>query len=163
MDSKSDRSTKRFNLASAWPLALLFVIGLCALSFYGGISFERGKATTPTASANASGPGGGAGFGGGGGGRRFSGQRPTIGQVAAISATSITVTPTGGGAAVTLAITSSTQISNNGQSASASDIQTGQTVLVSKNTSDATQAARILINPSFGGGGGAAPTGSNGT
>ena len=161
MDSKSDR-TKRFNLASAWPLALLFVIGLCALSFYGGISYQKGKTTTTSASANSTGPGSSTGLGGGGGGRRFNGQRPTIGQVTAISASSITVTPSNGGAAVTLAITSSTTITNNGQAASASDIQTGQTVLVSKSTSDATQAARILINPSFGGGGGAAPTSSSG-
>jgi hypothetical protein len=63
---------------------------------------------------------------------------------------------------VTLSITSSTQISDNGQTVTSSDIKTGDTVFVSEDTSDTSQASRILVNPSFGGfGGGGSSSGSN--
>src|SRR5665213_1514526 len=95
------------------------------------------------------------GFGGRGGGGRFGGQRPTIGQVTAVSSTSITVQDANTGASTTLAITSSTQITDNGQTVTITDIQTGANVLIVASATDKTQAARILVNPSFGGGAGA--------
>jgi hypothetical protein len=144
------------------PKSFLTVIGviiLVGLSFYGGMAYQKShqpKAAATTA-ANASG-----GQGGLGGGQRFgNGQRPTIGSVTAISATSITVQDSRSGTSSTLSITSSTQITDNGQTVAASDIQTGDTVLVTASTTDKTQAARILVNPSFGGSSGAGAGSTN--
>jgi len=162
--SSNHSGSKTSRLASAWPLMVLAVIVLCGLSFYGGTKFHSSQPTN-TVAAGAAGPNAtqnGSGTSGAGG-RRYGGQRPTIGQVTAISPTSISVS-SNGGATVTLAITSSTQITNAGQSASVSDIQTGDTVLLMKSTADTSQAARILINPTFGGGGGSGTgTGSGST
>src|SRR5665213_3296969 len=127
-------------------LAIIDAVMLMGLSFYGGIAYQKGK--HPNAVLGTA--GGSAATGGFRG--RLGGQRPTIGQVTAISGTSITVQDTNTSASTTLSITSSTQISDNGQTVTASDIQTGDTVLVSASTTDKTQAARILVNPSFGGG-----------
>jgi hypothetical protein len=137
-------------------LAAAVVVVLMALSFYGGTAYQKSKQPKSTVATSGSSAAAG-GFGGRGGGR-FGGQRPTIGQVTAISSTSITVQNTNTNASTTLAITSSTQITDSGQTVTASDIQTGDTVLVSASTTDKTQAARILVNPSFGGGGGGSGT-----
>jgi hypothetical protein len=116
------------------------------LSFYGGVAYQKSRhPQAATAAANGQG-----GFGGRGG--RFGGQRPTIGPVTAISGTSITVQDSRTSSSTTLSITSSTQITDNGQTVAASDIQTGDTVAAIASTTDKTQAARILVNPSFGGG-----------
>lgn len=88
------------------------------------------------------------------GGRSFGGGSRAdrvVGQVTAVSSSSITV-QTQSSSSTTLAITSSTAISNNGQTATTSDIQVGATVFITENSSNTSQASRILINPSFGGG-----------
>lgn len=127
-------------------LAGIVVVVLMGLSFYGGVSYQKSH-HPQAATAAANGPGG---FGGQGG--RFGGQRPTIGAVTAVSATSITVQDSNSGVSTTLGITSSTQITNSGQTVAASTISVGENVLVVASTTDKTQAARILVNPSFGGG-----------
>jgi len=128
-------------------LAAIVVIALMGLSFYGGTAYQKSHhPQAVTAAANGQG-----GFGGRGG--RFGGQRPTIGAATAVSATSITVQDSNSGASTTLGITSSTQITNSGQTVAASTITVGENVLVVASTTDKTQAARILVNPSFGGGG----------
>jgi hypothetical protein len=152
-----EMSVGRTNNKSGLPrpvLAIIVVVVLMGLSFYGGVAYQKGK-QPKSVSTTASGAAGSSGFAGRGGGR-FGGQRPTIGSVTAISGTSITVQDSNSGTSTTLAISSSTQITDNGQAVAASDIQTGDTVLVSASTTDKTQAARILVNPSFGGGGGGA-------
>ncbi len=73
-----------------------------------------------------------------------------IGTVKSISASSITVTNIRSGADTTFNITSSTTVSNNGSAAQVSDIQVGQPVLISPSTTSSTDAAKIMINPSFG-------------
>lgn len=130
--------------------ALIIFIVLCGLSFYGGVAYQKDHAqTTPNATtASVGGYGGGVGQSGG----RFSGQRPIRGQVAAISPTSITVSNSTTGTSSTFSITSSTTISDNGQTVSTSDIQTGDTVFIIASTSSSTEASRILVNPSYGGG-----------
>jgi hypothetical protein len=126
---------------------LVAVVVLMGLSFYGGIAYQKSKHPTSTAANGQSGSGFAGRFGGG--------KRPDIGQVTAISPTSITVQNSRTGTSSTLAITSSTQITDNGQTISVSDIQTGSTVLAVASTSDSSQAASIMVNPSFGGAGGA--------
>jgi hypothetical protein len=130
---------------------LLLVAGvlIAGAAFYGGVSYEKSHLKTVSSKQTTGGPGSG-GYGGRGG---FGGGDRVMGQVTAISPTSITVQNERTGTSSTLAITSSTQITNNGQTATASDIQSGDTVFITENTSNTSQAARILLNPSFGGGG----------
>lgn len=133
-------------------LAGIVVIVLMGTSFYGGIAYQKShqsKVTTSTASSGFSGRGGGLDGRG-----RFGGQRPTIGQVTAVSPSSITVQNSSSGSSTTLGITSNTQISDNGQTVTASDITVGETVLVAASSTDKTQASRILVNPNFGSAGG---------
>jgi len=134
------------------------VIILCGLSFYGGVSYQKHHAkATPAANTNI-GSNGAGGFGGSGA-RRSGG----FGQVTAVSSTSITVSNQRTGASTTYSITSSTTITDSGQSVTTSDIQTGDTVLVTTSGSGSTTATAILVNPSFGGGlGGSAGSGSSG-
>jgi len=77
-----------------------------------------------------------------------------LGTVTAISSSSITVQNSRSGQSSTYAITSSTEISDDGQSASASSIAQGETVIVVPSSSNSSDASRILVNPSFGGYGG---------
>lgn len=119
---------------------LLVIVVLCALSFYAGVNYQNGKA-----SKTATGRGQFGQFGGFGGGFRR-GSR-TIGSVTAISSTSVTVKDQSG-ASKTFALNSSTQITKNGSSAGASDIQVGDTVIVRASTNSATAAT--IDDPSLG-------------
>jgi hypothetical protein len=138
---------------------VVVVVLVAGLSFYAGMVYQKShQPKTAMALANGFGTGGpGGGLGGRG---RFGGQRPTIGPVTAISASSITVQDSRTGSSVTLSVAASTQITDNGQTVTTADIQTGDTVLVTADTTTKTQAARILVNPSFGGGGGGGTSGA---
>jgi len=136
---RQNRSTKPI-------LMVIAAIVIAALGFIGGVQYQKGHQKTSTSSAASQ--NGQPGFGTGG--RGFGGQRPTFGQVTAISASSITVQAQDG-TSTTLAITSATAISDSGQTVTASDISVGETVAVVANSTDKTQASRILVNPSFGG------------
>ncbi len=143
------RSQKTRQGSSMKPILMIVVVLVIAgLSFFGGVQYQKGHQKT-TASSNSGQSGYTGGFGSGGG--RFGGQRPTRGQVTAVSPTSITV-QNQSGTSTTLAITSSTTITDNGQTVTTTDISVGETVAVIANSSDSTQASRILVNPSFGGG-----------
>jgi hypothetical protein len=129
---------------------LIFAVLIASVSFYEGMQYQKHHGTSTAANTtSSSSQSSGGGFGGSRGGT-FADR--VIGQVTAISATSISVQNSRTGATNTLAITSSTQISDNGQTATTSDIQTGDTVFVTEDSSNTSQAARILVNPSFGGG-----------
>jgi len=135
-------------------VSVVVVIVVAIVSFYGGTRYQKSHQPTvaTTTSSSSAGGGFGGGFGGGGGGRFGGTRRGIVGSVTAISSTSITIQGTADNASHTYSISSNTMISNNGQTAAASDIATGNNVLVIASPSDASQAARILINPSFGGG-----------
>jgi hypothetical protein len=136
-------------------LAVIAVV-LLGVGFMGGSAYQKSK--QPKVSSATSGSSSfAAGAGGRTGGGRFGGQRPVSGQVTAVSSSSITIQTAASTSPTTLAITSSTQITNNNQPAVATDIAVGDTVLVVENTTDKTQADRIMVNPSFGGGQGMAP------
>lgn len=127
---------------------IMLVIGallLCAVSFAAGISYQKHHAKTVAAvSAGQFSSGGFAGPGASA--RHFAGG---IGQVTAVSDTSITVNSLRTGSSTTYAINSNTAITDNGQTVSASDIKTGDNALVM--SSDGKTADRIVVNPSFGG------------
>lgn len=82
-------------------------------------------------------------------GNRMNGTRPIMGTVSAISSTSITVADMSSQTS-TYSITSDTTVTNNSSSASVSDIKEGDTVAIIANTTNAKEAARIMLNPSFG-------------
>lgn len=141
------KSVKHSGSSNIVPWIIIVVV-VGAACFYGGVTYEKGHKTTVASTAGASGYQGRFGGGGFGGGDRV------FGQVTAISSSSITVKDMRSDSDTTLAITSSTQITDNGQTVTISSIQTGDTVIISENTSDTSQASKILVNPSFGGGSG---------
>jgi hypothetical protein len=145
--SNHSGSTKSFSVAK--PLAVVILLIVFALvGFYGGIHYEKDHDKSAIASTNS--PFGG--YASGGYGSRFSGQRPVFGSVTSVSPTSISIQDSQTGTTVTLSITSSTTITDNGQSSTVSTIQPGETVAAMASSSDSSQASRILINPSYGGG-----------
>lgn len=125
--------------------------------FFGGIQYEKSVAGSGAqqGSMNGTNVPGGSGFGGRGGGFRRAGG---LGTVTAISSDSITISETQGpqsgsstATSKTYKITSSTTVTNNGSSASVSDIKTGDRVIIRTSSSDTTTATSIMDNPSFGG------------
>ncbi len=125
-------------------IGVFILIVLCGLSFIGGVYYQKSKHTT-IATTNGQpnrGFGGQGGFFGMGGGRRGA-----IGQVTAINATSISVKNSRTGTVSTLTITSNTQVTNGGQAATITDVKVGDNVIVRPSSTDASQAAQIIINP----------------
>ncbi|HEX4774031.1 MAG TPA: hypothetical protein VH234_00755 [Candidatus Saccharimonadales bacterium] len=139
----------RQNLTLPFNAITLVVIAviLCGLSFVAGMAYQKGHTKT-TSSANTTGLTGGQGRGGFG--RRAGG----LGQVTAVSSTSITISNQRTGASTTYSITPSTTITDNGQTVTTSDIQNGSTVLIMTSGSSNTTATSIVVSPNFGGGGG---------
>jgi hypothetical protein len=149
--NKKQKTPVYLRKGSNMPTILAVVICVSLLfGFFGGIAYEKGKVKTTNiaSTSNASGINGQNRFGGPGGFRRGGG---AIGAVTAVSDSSITVNNQRTGSDQTFKITSSTTILSNGNSATASDIKTGDTVLIRTSTSDTSTATSILINPSFGG------------
>lgn len=153
--TKSHKRPKTASKAKPILVGLVVVVVLASLSFYAGMQYQKGHQKTAV-SANYR---GGGRFGGGFGGGNF--QDRVIGQVTAVSASSISVDNSRTNATTTLTINSSTQISNNGQTASASSIQVGDTVFITEDSSNTSIASRILLNPSFGGFGGPSSNSNN--
>lgn len=125
---------------------------LCGVSFGAGMSYQKGKqpaASTASTNDNGQFPSQGGGPGGGMGGFR-NGQRPNIGEVKAVTSDSITISSQRSESDQTFKITSSTTVQDNGSTASVSDIKTGDTVLITTDSSDTSTATQIMLNPSFG-------------
>jgi hypothetical protein len=138
---------------------VIFAIVVLVVGAAGFYLYQKSHSTSTTAATNGGGFGGGAAGGAGGRGgfaARVGGGG--MGTVTAISSTSITITPRSRGGATsadkTYAISSSTNISDNGSTVAATDIAVGNTVLITTTTSDTSTATAITVNPSFGGGGG---------
>ena len=156
MSRKSPKPGHEVSLPAKTVGVIVLVVILCGISFFVGKNYGKDHAKTTTAATSAfSGRagGGGAGFRNGGG----------FGQASAVSSSSITVQNPRSGTSTTYAITSSTTITDNGQTVSASDIQVGDTVIVRVASSGSTTATSILVNPSYGGGGGGASSGGSST
>lgn len=142
----------------AKPLAVVvLLIIFTGVGFWGGTSYEKSHSKSPSSVNTAA-------YSGYSGGRSFSsGQRPIFGSVTAISPTSISIQDSQTDSIETLTITSNTSITDNSQTVSASDIQTGDTVAIITNSSDTSQASRILVNPSYGDRGNSTPVPTNGS
>ena len=144
--------------AKVIPVALL-VVGLGA-GFIGGMSYQKHhQSSTTSSSANQMGTAGGFGGRGGGG---FRNSLRAVGTVTAVDSSSISIQERRTGTTTAYTISSSTTVTNNGQSASVSDIKVGDTVVLTKASSTSQAATQINLNPSFGGAG-AAPSSSTGT
>jgi len=133
-------------------VGFLLFAAVAGASFYGGMSYQKGRQPTVNSAndgqAGQSVPGQqGAGYGPMGGNAQGA-----MGKVTAISSSSISVEDARTSSATTYSITSSTTITDNGQSASTSDIAVGDSVLVVPNTSQSSQAAQIMLSPQVGGG-----------
>ena len=155
---ESSKTKKQIKL----PVSGIMIVGaalVALISFLAGVQYQKGKtptaSTTQTASnqsgSNSGGPGG---YGGG-----FKRGDRAFGTVSSVSSTSITV-QTRNGSDKTYDITNSTTVNNDGQSASVSDIQTGNTVILTLDSSNTQNVTSISLNPSFGGGPGGNVPGS---
>lgn len=150
---------------STWPPSAVtpwLIVGivsvLCVLSFLAGISFQKymskdGGTTMRGSEINES------RFGTGDIGRS-NGQRPIRGTVSVVTSSSITVKDTFSNTDTMYLVTSTTKISNNGQTAAVADIKAGDSVAVIISDNDTKEVAQIFINPSFGRGYGANPESS---
>lgn len=147
------------------PHTTLFIVGAIVLVFGGflaGIQYQKGKTPTVTATRTASSQSGGASGGAGGyGGGGFQRGDRAFGTVSAVSSTSITI-QTRSGTSSTYNLTSSTTVTDSGQSSSVSSIQNGDTVILTLDSSNTQNVSSILLNPSFGGGGGPGGYGGQG-
>ena len=130
------------------PILIVAILALLFVGFMAGMSYQKSRQTS-VANAKFGYPNSSNGSNASG---RFIGRRGTIGQVTAVSDSSITVQDSRSGNSVTLSISSSTQISNNGTTVAANSIKVGDTVLMRANPSDPSQAIKITVNPTFGGG-----------
>ena len=152
-----DKGTASSKLAVSANTKLIGVILLVALigvgGFFVGVQYQKSKAGNSMANASANGPFGQMGEGGfgGNGGRSMNG---SFGEVTAVDASSITIKDRRAGSTKTYSITDSTDITDDGNAASVSDIKVGDTVMVRTASSSSTEATTILLNPSFGGPGG---------
>jgi len=136
---------------------LLVVLIVAVLSFLGGMQYQKGKksaTTDQTASGGPSSQNFGNFQGGTGGGR----MNIVLGQVTAISSTSISIQDSRSNSTTTLDITSSTQVTDNGEAASVSSIKVGDNVVVRPNSSNSKQADQIILNPQAPSGGAAPST-----
>jgi len=152
--SEEKVSTKKpTNNNSKYIIVVIAVIAVGGLSFFGGTQYQKSQDTnaSPMASSGlASRLGGAGGYGQMGGGRRNA--NGAFGQVTAISSTNITINDIRQGKSKTYTINSDTKITDQGQTATATDIKNGDTVIVSASTTDSTIASTIRI------GGGMMPT-----
>ena len=138
----SSRRKHAVRVPLVWLIVVLVVGVLC---FFIGDSY--GKDHAPKSAALATTRSGA--FGG-----RFGGAGPTLrafGTVSSISSTSIAIANQRTGSNVTYNITSSTQITDNSQTVSYTDIQTGDSVIITLASASSTNASSIVVNPSFGG------------
>jgi hypothetical protein len=153
---------KHITFSARTVVFIVILIVFCGLSFIGGISFQKHHGTSTTAATNltSGAPSGtsSGGFGGGGfGGTHRSGG---FGTVTAISSSSITIQNSRTGDSTTYSISSSTTITDNGQTVTTSAIQMGDTVVITVASTGSTTATAIIVNPSFGGGGSASGSSS---
>lgn len=125
-------------------LAVIAVVVLVLLGFYVGTLYQKSHNQPGIAGYGRMMSGRFDRFGGG--------MRGGLGTVTSVSSSSITITTDLNNASKTYSIDSNTKIYNNGQTASVSDIKSGDQVLIRTSGSGSTTATQIDINPSRGGG-----------
>lgn len=136
-------STKTTNNTGKYITGALAIIVIGLLGFFGGMQYQKNQdnnlGTSRLARAGLS----SSSYGQMGPGRRM--RNGGLGQVTAISTTSITVNDIRQNQSKTYAITGDTKVTNAGQTAAVSDIKAGNTVIITTSSSDSTTAASIRI------------------
>ena len=131
------------------PAIIVGAVVIGVGGFVGGMQFQKGKGSTTNASGQqqttdqAGGAFGGRGMGMG---------RGAFGTVTAVNSSSITVKNDRQGTESTLTISSDTKVTDNGSTASVSDITVGDQVMVQTDTTDTKKATQIRLNPTMPGG-----------
>ena len=157
--SEAGRGDTGRNRNSIITIALAGII-VAAVGFAGGVSYQKTRNTTAAAGNS----GGFGRFANGQDGGSANGMRRmgAFGTVSAVSSDSITIKDQRSGGSNTYTITSDTTITDNGNTATISDIQTGDTVMIrTASTDDPTSssassktASSIILNPQMGNPGG---------
>lgn len=138
------KTSKKSEKSSIMPILFGLVgVSLIILAFFGGIQYQKHNQKNKTNSFTGMSQRGG--FNGGGGGM-YNGQRPIRGTVSSVGSNSITISDRDG-LSNTFSISSSTKITNQGQSANISDIKNGDTVMIVADSGNSKQANSIMINP----------------
>lgn len=154
--SRETNERKKVTMRVSYIYGAIIVIVLCIVFF--AIGDVYGKHHAPASKAVATSRfGGGTGFTGG------AARAGGFGTVTSVSSNSITISNTRTNASTTYTINSSTTITDNGQTGSLSDIQSGDRVIVTTASTTSTVASKIDVNPSFGGGQSAPAAGSSTT
>jgi hypothetical protein len=157
------RPKPTFNKAT---FLLVFAVLLSAASFYEGTAYQKNadsNSISPVAANNAASGQGNASSNGSNTQTGSFVRNHIVGQVAAISNSSITVQNQRTGEDTTLTINSSTQISTGGQSISTSNIQPGDLAIVTKTSSNSNIASKIIVAPGSWSGGSSDTTGQSNT
>ena len=136
------RPPKKVTISTNALLLVVLAMLLIGASFYAGTSYQ--KHHTKVASANGPTFATNRGFG-----LRGPHHGGDIGQVTAVSSSSITVSNQRTGTDKTYTIDANTTVLNNGQTGSVSDIKTGDTVIVEVSSTSSTTATRIVLNPAM--------------
>lgn len=159
---KSTSSPKKTLHASSKLGLIICAAVLVGVGFFAGVQYQKGNTKSVAAANTASRKGSNYGGYSGGSGAEGSFRRDrAFGTVTAVNSSNITV-QTRNGTTSTYNITSSTTVTNGGQSASVSDIQSGDTVILTLDSSNTQNVTAIMLNPSFGGGyGGFGASGSS--
>src|SRR4030042_5480459 len=126
------------------PTIMLVVI-FTAGGFFGGVFYQKNK--VKSANGNVNGQVSENNQGPGRMGAGMNGQRPNMGTVTAINSSSITIENSRSSSEKTYTITSSTKVSNNGETASLDDIKVKDEVMIMTNSSKSSEAAQIMLNP----------------
>ncbi len=143
-------SQNRKQLLFKFLPTIILVVIFAAGGFFGGVFYQKNKIKSVNGNVNGQfsennqGPGRmGAGM---------DGQRPNMGTVTAISSSIIKIQDSRSNSEKTYTITSSTKVSDNGESASINDIKQGDEVMVIASSSESSEAAQIMLNFEQGGG-----------
>jgi len=131
------------------------VVIVIGASFFSGMQYEKGKTPTKITSQTASSGSGSTNRTNGGFGAGLHRNR-AFGTVMAVSSSSITVQDMRSGTTNIYSLTSSTTVTDGGQSSSVNAIQTGDTVVLTLDSSNTQDVTAVTLNPSFGG----TPTGA---
>ncbi len=157
---------KRNSRAWLMPVAVGALVAAVGLgSFFGGMAVgDNGQPEQMTAGGSLqSGQDGATPTPGDNTGGALPVRMGTMGEVTAISASSISVEDMMSGEACTYTINASTEILDNGDTTEVSAIEVGDDVMVVPSGSDESVAARIMIDPAGGGLGGQGGTPPGGT
>ena len=137
------------NQAKVWTVVIVIVVGI--LAFFGGVSYEKGKApvlaTTAGTGARAGGAGGYAGRAGRAGGAGGTAGNFVTGTILSTTSNSMTISIPSGGSKIVL-FSPSSQIMK-ASTGSTSDLTTGSNVVVSgvTNSDGSVTATNISIRP----------------